>query len=98
MLENYDSFISSLLLSALHILQARVACWPGVLPECHSGHLCIQYAVPLPSGTRFSGYMPHSMLLTVPRTVPQDPVNTKEYKYVFLAATSAWKSESDLQK
>ncbi|EFN52427.1 hypothetical protein CHLNCDRAFT_36846 [Chlorella variabilis] len=28
----------------------------------------------------------------------RDPVNTKEYKYVFLAATSTWKSESDLQK
>jgi DNA topoisomerase I len=28
----------------------------------------------------------------------KDPINTKEYKYVFLAATSAWKSESDLQK
>lgn len=28
----------------------------------------------------------------------KDPINTKEYKYVFLAATSTWKSESDLQK
>lgn len=28
----------------------------------------------------------------------KDPVNTKEYKYVFLAANSSWKSESDLQK
>ena len=28
----------------------------------------------------------------------RDPVNSKEYKYVFLAATSTWKSESDLQK
>ena len=28
----------------------------------------------------------------------KDPINVKEYKYVFLAATSAWKSESDLQK
>ncbi|KAL6768009.1 DNA topoisomerase 1 [Auxenochlorella protothecoides] len=28
----------------------------------------------------------------------RDPVNTKEYKYVFLAATSTWKSESDLLK
>lgn len=28
----------------------------------------------------------------------KDPINTKEYKYVFLAANSAWKSESDLQK
>jgi DNA topoisomerase-1 len=28
----------------------------------------------------------------------RDPVNTKEYKYVFLAANSLWKSESDLQK
>ena len=28
----------------------------------------------------------------------RDPVNVKEYKYVFLAANSAWKSESDLQK
>lgn len=28
----------------------------------------------------------------------RDPVNTKEYKYVFLAANSTWKSESDLAK
>lgn len=28
----------------------------------------------------------------------KDPINSKEYKYVFLAATSSWKSESDLQK
>lgn len=28
----------------------------------------------------------------------KDPINSKEYKYVFLAATSTWKSESDLQK
>lgn len=28
----------------------------------------------------------------------KDPINTKEYKYVFLAANSSWKSESDLQK
>jgi DNA topoisomerase-1 len=28
----------------------------------------------------------------------RDPVNVKEYKYVFLAANSAWKSEGDLQK
>lgn len=28
----------------------------------------------------------------------RDPINSKEYKYVFLAATSTWKSESDLAK
>jgi DNA topoisomerase-1 len=28
----------------------------------------------------------------------KDPINSKEYKYVFLAATSTWKSESDLLK
>lgn len=28
----------------------------------------------------------------------KDPVNVKEYKYVFLSANSTWKSESDLQK
>ena len=28
----------------------------------------------------------------------KDPINTKEFKYVFLAANSTWKSESDLQK
>ncbi|PSC70005.1 DNA topoisomerase 1 [Micractinium conductrix] len=28
----------------------------------------------------------------------RDPVNTKEYKYVFLAANSTWKAESDQQK
>lgn len=28
----------------------------------------------------------------------RDPINTREFKYVFLAANSAWKSESDLAK
>lgn len=28
----------------------------------------------------------------------KDPINTKSYKYVFLAATSEWKAESDQAK
>ena len=27
-----------------------------------------------------------------------DPVNTKQFKYVWLAPTSSWKADSDLQK